>query len=92
MPQKLEKISFSPEDGEEVVSLYVLDQATLRGESYLLATDSEDGDGMAIVLRDTANPQDSESVYEVVEDDEELAAVLGLFKDTLDELGIVIEE
>ncbi|MDO4284729.1 MAG: DUF1292 domain-containing protein [Eubacteriales bacterium] len=88
----MEKITLLPGEGEEPVSFYVLDQATLRGVGYLLVADSEDGDGEALVLRDMAAPEESESVYEIVEDDEELSAVLSLFRDTLEELGIAIEE
>ena len=87
----MEKIMMVSEEGEEI-SLYVLDQASLGGKNYLLVTDVEEGDGCAMVLRDEAAAQDAESVYEFVEDDDELYGVLTLFRDTLEELGIDLED
>lgn len=87
----MEKIFLSPEDGQEAEGWYVLDQCTLRGTAYLLVTDSEDGDGEAMILKDTAPEDAAESLYEVVEDDREIEAVLLMFKDTLEDLDIGIE-
>ena len=88
----MEKVFFAPEDGAEPVAFYVLDQCVLRGATYILVTDSEDGDGTAMILKDTAPENASESVFEVVEDDREIEAVLLMFKDTLEDLDIGIEE
>lgn len=88
----MEKIRLMPVDSTEVEEFYVLEQARLGGKMYLLVTDQEEGDGMALILRDDADPESEESIYEVVEDDNELSAVLLLFSDKLEELGILIEE
>ncbi len=88
---KMEKISLTADDNT-IVDFYILDQQKLFGITYLLVADSEEGDGEALILKDTAGPLDPESVYEVVEDEREIGAVLVLFKDTLDELGIILEE
>ena len=88
---KMEKISLTADDNT-IVDFYILDQQKLFGINYLLVADSEEGDGEALILKDTAGPLDPESVYEVVEDEREIDAVLVLFKDTLDELGILLEE
>ncbi|MBR7045403.1 MAG: DUF1292 domain-containing protein [Lachnospiraceae bacterium] len=87
----MEKISLTADDNS-IVDFYILDQQKLFGITYLLVADSEEGDGEALILKDTAGPLDPESVYEVVEDEREIDAVLILFKDTLDELGILLEE
>ena len=87
----MEKISLAADDNS-IVDFYILDQQKLGGISYLLVADSEEGDGEALILKDTAGPLDLESIYEVVEDEREIDAVLVLFRDTLDELGIVLEE
>ena len=47
---------------------------------------------MALILRDDAEPGADESLYEIVEDEQELSAVLLLFSDKLEEMGILIEE
>ena len=88
----MEKIRLIPTDSAEAEEFYVLEQARLGGKTYLLVTDREEGDGMALILRDDAEAGSDESLYVVVEDDNELAAVLLLFSDRLEEMGILIEE
>ena len=88
----MEKIRLVPIDAAEAEEFYVLEQVRLGGKMYLLVTDQEEGDGMALILRDDAEPGSEESLYAVVEDDNELSAVLLLFGDRLEEMGILIEE
>ncbi len=88
----MEKIRLIPTDSTEAEEFYVLEQARLGGKMYLLVTDQEEGDGMALILRDDADADSGESLYEVVEDENELSAVLLLFSDKLEEMGILIEE
>ena len=45
----MDKIVFTPEGNEEPVELYVLDQTVLRGTTYILVTESEEGDGNALI-------------------------------------------
>lgn len=78
--------------GEKPVEFYVLDQATLRGITYILVTDTEDGDGEALILKDTSRENDAESVYEIVDDDTELSAVAELFRDAAEDMGIDLEK
>lgn len=96
------KITFVSDDGNTSTEFYILDQTMLAGKSYILATDIDpEGDdedtadtedeGCALILRDTAEAGAEESIYEVVEDDAELSAVLALFKDTLEDLGFDLE-
>ena len=87
----MEKIRLIPTDSTEAEGFYVLEQARLGGKMYLLVTDQEEGDGMALILRDDADADSGESLYEVVEDENELSAVLLLFSDKLEEMGILIE-
>jgi hypothetical protein len=88
----MEKIRLIATDSAEAEEFYVLDEAKLGGKMYLLVTDQEEGDGMALILRDDAEAGSTESLYEVVEDENELSAVLILFSDKLEEMGILIEE
>ena len=87
---KLEKITFCP-DGDEAVDFYVLEQTKIAGVNYILVTDIEDGDGEALILKDLSNPEDAESVYEIVSEDKELEAVAGVFEDLLEEIKFVQE-
>ena len=47
----MEKILFQAMD-EEPVEFYVLEQTTVAGVNYILVTDTEDGDGDALILKD----------------------------------------
>ena len=87
----MEKIRLIPTDSTEAEEFYVLEQARLGGKMYLLVTDQEEGDGMALILRDDADADSGESLYEVVEDENELSAVHLFFSDKLEEMGILIE-
>ena len=88
----MEKIRLIPTDSTEAEEFYVLEQAKLGGKMYLLVTEQEEGDGMALILRDDADADSGESLYEVVEDENELSAVLLLFSDKLEEMGTLIED
>ena len=83
----MEKIVFTPDDGE-AVEFYVLEQTTIAGRNYILVTDTKEGDGEALILKDTASPTDSESVYEIVTEDEELSAVAEMFEKILDDVEL----
>lgn len=84
----MEKIIFTSE-GEEAVQFYVLEQTRLGGIDYILVTDSEDGDGEALILRDTSADAEAEAVYEIVTDDEELNAVAAVFENMMDDVDLL---
>lgn len=83
----MEKIVFTPE-GQEPVRFYVLEQTRLGGIDYILVTDSEEGDGEALILRDTSAPEETDAVYEIVSDDEELNAVAAVFENMLEDIEL----
>lgn len=85
---KLEKITFQP-DGDEPVEFFVLEQTRIGGYSYILVTDFEEGDGEALILKDISKDGESESIYTIVSDDDELAAVSGVFENMLDDVKFV---
>ena len=84
----MEKVTFMPQDGE-AVEFYVLEQTMIGGVNYLLVTDSAEGDGEALILYDISAPEDSEAVYEIVEDDEKLNAVAAVFEKMMDDIDII---
>ena len=61
----MEKIVFTAE-GQEAVEFYVLEQTRLGGIDYILVTDSREGDGEALILRDVSGMEEEEAVYEIV--------------------------
>ena len=85
---KLEKITFQPE-GEDPVEFFVLEQTRIGGFNYILVTDFEEGDGEALILKDLSKDGEEESVYTIVSDDEELAAVAGGFENMMDDITFV---
>lgn len=84
----MEKIKFMSEEMNEEVDFYVLEQTKVGGVSYILVTDSEDDDAECLILKDTSGEKQSESVYEIVEDDVELSAVLKVFEELLEDVEI----
>lgn len=85
---KLEKITFCP-DGDEAVDFYVLEQTKIAGVDYILVTDFESGDGEALILEDLSKPEDAESVYTIVSDEERLKALAAVFEDLLEDVKFV---
>ncbi len=85
----MEKITLMPEGEQEAVSFYVLEQTVVAGVSYLLVTDTEDGDGDAWILKDLSGQEDEEAVYEFVEDDAELSAIGNIFSQMMEDIDII---
>ena len=70
----MEKLTFQGKDGEQA-EFYVLEQTRVNGVDYLLVADSEEDDGECLILKDMASEEEQESLYEIVEDEQELSAV-----------------
>ncbi len=84
----MEKITFhAGEDTQE--EFYVLEQTRIGGTDYLLVSDCEEGDGEAMILKDISGDGEEEAVYVVVTDEEELAAVAGVFENMLDDVELL---
>ena len=84
----MEKITFTPEEGGDI-EFYIMEQTMIGGVNYLLVTDSEGEDGEALILCDVSAPEDTEAVYEIVEDDEKLNAVAAVFENMMDDINII---
>lgn len=84
-----EKVGFTikNEDGaEEQIEFYALDQTRINGMNYLLVTDTEEGDGEALILKDIAPAEDTESIYEIVSEETELMAVAKVFEEMMEDI------
>lgn len=84
----MEKISFEFEGTNEKVEFFVLEQTKLNGNTYILVTDSDEDEAECLILKDTSAAEDQDSVYEIVEDDNELTAVLKVFEELLEDVDI----
>lgn len=83
----MEKIAFALE-GDKTAWFYVLEQTKIGGNSYLLVTEEAEGDGEAFILKEVSRENETESVYEMVEDDTELAAVAEIFESLLEDVEL----
>lgn len=80
------KIIFTTEDGEEI-PFYVVEQTTIAGNNYLLVTEDEEQEADAYIMREMRD-EDSEIIYELVENDHELSAISRVFEELLDDTDI----
>ena len=84
----MEKITFIPENEEEAVEFYVLEETRIGGIDYILVTDSEEGDAECLILKDLSEAEDAEAIYSIVEDETELDSVFRVFEQMLDDVDI----
>lgn len=84
----MEKITFTSEEMQEKEEFYVLEQTRINGVSYILVTDSKEDDAECLILKDTSKEQEEEGIYEIVEDDDELAAIIKVFEELLEDVEI----
>ncbi len=84
----MEKITFTFDDTNEQVEFFVLEQTKVNGSTYILVTDSEEEEAECLILKDTSAAEDKDSLYEIVEDDVELTAVLKVFEELLEDVDI----
>lgn len=84
----MEKIEFTFDDTEEAVEFYVLEQTQINGSTYILVTDSEEGDAECLIMKEVSAGDGEDCIYEIVEDDMELKAVSGVFEELLEDTDI----
>ena len=89
MADKLERIIFTSEDGEDV-EFYVLEQTRIAGVNYILVADSEEEEAEALILKEQAG-EGEEAVYEIVEDETELNAISKVFIEMMEDVDIEME-
>lgn len=84
----MEKIVFKSDGLQEEAEFFVLEQTKLNGISYILVTDSEEDDAECLILKDTSLGNETEAVYEIVEEDRELEAISKVFEELLEDIEI----
>ena len=83
----MEKVIFTDPDTKEKIEFYVLEETQINGKKFLFVTEEEDGDREAYILKEIADEND-DVVYEMVEDDNELAALGKVFAELIDDADI----
>ena len=84
----MEKVKFVFRDGSGEDEFFVLEETKINGAAYILVSDSEDDDGECLILKETDDGAGQERVYEIVEDETELAAVSKVFEELLEDVSI----
>ena len=85
-----EKLVFTDENGEKA-EFFVLEQTKVNGINYLLVSDSEDEDdeeAVALIIKDISKDTDTEAVYEIVDNDDELERLSKIFNELLDDIDV----
>jgi len=87
-----EKITLETDTGESV-DFYVLEETRISGMNYLMVTDSgEDEDGECYILKDVSRHDESDAVYEFVENDDELEYLFKIFTELLADTDVEIQK
>ena len=84
----MEKIKFAFGDGNGEDDFFVLEQTKINGATYILVTDSEEDDAECLILKETGVEEQTDKMYEIVEDDTELLAVSKVFEELLEDVSI----
>lgn len=88
MEEKPDLIEFTSEDGGTVL-FSVAGQVKITGTDYLLVTDSSmDSEEEAAYILKKLEDKDGQSIYLMVEEEEELAAISKVFEETLEDIDI----
>ena len=84
----MEKIKFAFGDGNGEDEFFVLEQTKINGATYILVTDSGEDDAECLILKETGVEEQTDKMYEIVEDDTELLAVSKVFEELLEDVSI----
>ena len=83
----MEKVIFTDPDTKEKIEFYVLEETQINGNKFLFVTEEEDGDSDAYILKEIADEKE-DAVYEMVEDEKELAALGKVFAELIEDADI----
>ena len=84
----MEKVKFVFRDGSGEDEFFVLEETKINGSANILESDTEDDDGECLNIKEVEEESQPESVYEIVEDETELAAVSKVFEELLEDVSI----
>lgn len=86
-------VTFYISETDEKIEFYIIEQTRINNTNYILVADSREDEAEAYILRETYEGASAEeSVYDIVEDDDELLALSKVFAQLLDDVDIEIGE
>lgn len=83
----MEKVVFIDPETKEEIEFFVVEETQLNGMRYLFVTEEEDGDCDAYILKEIG-AENEDVLYEMIEDETELAAVGKVFAELIDDADI----
>ncbi len=83
----MEKITFTDPKTQEETEFFCLEQTKINNQNYLLVTEDEEGDSEAYILKETCSKEE-ETVYEMVDEDDELEAIGKVFAELIDDVDL----
>ena len=81
------KIILIDNEGNEE-EFYIEEQTRLYGKNYILVSTAQEGDAEALILKDISEDSNEEAAYVPVDDEGELAAVMKIFEEMLEDIDI----
>ena len=84
----MEKVTFQKNE-EETVEYYILEQTRISGVNYLLVTDTKEGDGEAVILKEISAAEDEMGGYTDDLTEEEFEAVVPVFENLLEDVELI---
>ena len=87
MENRPDEITFITEDNEEVI-FQVIEQTRLGGVDYLLVCTTDGDEDEALILKDVSKDNDREAIYNIVDDDMELAMASEIFNQLIDDIEL----
>ena len=87
----METIIFKDAESGVEDELYVLEQTTINGNTYLLVAEDDSEEPEAYIFRQVGEDGE-EFTYEPVEDDDEYESVLKIFENLIEDVEIVYQD
>ena len=84
----MEKVTFQKNE-KETVEYYILEQTRISGVNYLLVTDTKEGDGEAVILKEISAAEDEIGGYTDDLTEEEFEAVVPIFENLLEDIELI---
>ena len=81
------KIILIDDEGNEE-EFYIEEQTRVYGKNYILVSTAQEGDAEALILKDISEDSNEEAAYVPVDDESELAAVMKIFEEMLEDIDI----
>ncbi len=84
----MEKVTFQKNE-KETVEYYILEQTRISGVNYLLVTDTKEGDGEAVILKEISAAEEEIGGYTDDLTEEEFEAVVPIFENLLEDVELI---